>query len=68
MAKLEYKVYICDRCGTEIFDSRHWLIGHHKYIHIFKWFMPTICKYQILYLCPDCYKSFREWAFLPEEE
>ena len=68
MAKREYTEYICDRCGEQITDSEHWIIGHHKFMHVFKWFMPLTCEYKLLYLCPDCYKSFRKWAFLPEEE
>lgn len=61
MAKREYTVYTCDRCGTQI-DDGHWLIGHHKFMHIFKWWMPVECRYKLLYLCPDCMKSFEKWV------
>ena len=70
MAKREMTVYTCDRCGAEITNTikdRVFNIGHFKYIHVFKWFVPMGDRYRLFYLCRDCWKSFMDWAFIDKE-
>lgn len=63
MPKIEETVYYCDRCGKKIAsndDVHH--IGRFRYLHVFKWFVPTsTLRYPLIYICGDCFKSFKEW-------
>ena len=60
MGKKEVTIYTCDRCGATISDTVN-SIGAWHYMHVFKWFVPTVSRYKIAYVCGECYEGFRKW-------
>lgn len=71
IGKCESTVYTCDRCGDTIVSfDKHNTIGHFKYLHVMKWFIPFPAyeQYKLSYLCDHCWKEFKDWIDVVPKE